>query len=116
MEVDLFDKVLQDQRFANMQEFLPELLDLYRNNIGPAMAKLRESFQAEDLKGVCKAAHNLKGMSSVVCAQAVQNLSAELESAAQKKDLDASLALLAKLEDRVERTLAYLNATLPGSV
>jgi len=109
-----FDKALQDQRFASMKEFLPELLDLYRKNVGPTLDKVRQALTDGDLKGAGKAAHTLKGMSAVVCAQAVQNVAAELETAARKDETQALPNLLARLEDQVDKTIAHLNATLPG--
>ena len=114
VEDNLFDTALQDQRFDSMKEFLPELLGLYRDNVGSALNRVRECLAAGDALCAGKAVHNLKGMSAVVCARAVQELAVELESAVQKNDMDGLPSLLARLEDRVEKTVAYLNATLPG--
>jgi HPt (histidine-containing phosphotransfer) domain-containing protein len=111
---DLFDTALQDQRFDSMKEFLPELLGLYRDNVVSTLYRVRECLAAGDTQGAGKAAHNLKGMSAVVCARAVQELAVELELAVQKNDMDCLPSLLARLEGRVEKTVAYLNATLPG--
>ncbi|MFP5222642.1 MAG: ATP-binding protein [Acidobacteriota bacterium] len=107
-----FDTALQEQRFANMRDFLPELLALFRKNVGPALEKLSESLAGNDLSEVARAAHTLKGMAAVVCATQVQNLSGDMESAARGGDMWACRALLVQLDDAVGRAQAYLNTTI----
>jgi len=92
-----------------MQDFLPELLDLFRKNVGPALRTLRVSLDKNDLPEASKAAHTLKGMAAVVCAAPVQTLAAEMESAARSGDMQATRALFVTLDEAVSRALAYLD-------
>ncbi len=104
-----FDIPLQEQRFASMQDFLPELLDLFSKNVGPSLKALRGSLDKNDLPEASKAAHTLKGMASVVCATPVQTLAGEVEDVARKGDAQGARALLVALDEAVSRALAYLN-------
>ena len=108
-----FDADLQDQRFAGMKDFLPELLAVYLKNVGPTLEKVREALDQDDLPGASKAVHTLKGMSSVVCATPVQTLAGNMESMAKLGEPQAVQALLPELEAQVARAIVYLNATLP---
>jgi len=104
-----FDIPLQQQRFASMQDFLPELLDLFSKNVGPSLQTLRDALDKDDLTGASKAAHTLKGMASVVCATPVQTLAGEIEDVARKGDAHGVQELLATLDEAVSQALAYLN-------
>ena len=106
-----FDIALQEQRFANMQDFLPELLELFRKNVGPALQTLRDSLDQGDLAEASRAAHTMKGMAAVVCATPVQTLAGELENAARCGDMKAARTQLITLDEAVSRALACLNCT-----
>ena len=107
------DLALQEQRFAEMKDFLPELLGVYRENAGPTLDKARHGLATGNLDEVSRGAHTLKGMSAAVCATPVQLVAEKLEKAAQNGDRESSLALFGELESLVQTTIEYLDSTLP---
>jgi HPt (histidine-containing phosphotransfer) domain-containing protein len=107
-----FDLVLQEQRFANMMDILPELLGLFRANAGLNLDAIRNALSDNTPLEAAAAAHTLKGMASVVCATPVQELSARLEDALKNDDSDGAQSLFPDLEEAVTMAIAALNGTL----
>jgi HPt (histidine-containing phosphotransfer) domain-containing protein len=107
-----FDLVLQKQRFATMMDFLPELLQLFCVNAGEHLDTLRTALSRGEFSEAANAAHTLKGMSSVVCATAVQEMSGQLEAILKSGDHSNALVILEELETQLTRAIASLNASL----
>ncbi|MBI4804994.1 MAG: Hpt domain-containing protein [Desulfovibrio sp.] len=93
-----------------MMDFLPELLSLFRVNAGEHLDTIRTALSCGDLPVAATAAHTLKGMSSVVCATAVQELSGQLEDLLKTSDLSSALVVLGDLEAQLARAIASLNS------
>ena len=112
-EPPCFDCALQGARFTAMEDFLPELLQLYLHNVVPGLERTRQALNAGDMPELSKAAHTLRGMSSVVCATQVHALAGQLEQQAKSAGASGLMELFARLEKEVARTISHLNTTLP---
>jgi len=110
-----FDIPMQEQRFAGMQEFLPELLDLFKKNAPACVEKIQSAMASEDLREASKGAHTLKGMAAVVCAMGVSRTAARMEEAARDGRFAASRELLTVLETKLNRALAELDGSKDGT-
>ncbi len=105
-----FDLDMQRKRFAKMRDLLPELLGLYRENAPEQLDRMRAALAGGDLDGAALAAHTLKGMSAVICAEAVRARCLDLETAARAGDARASALALEHLEQAARLALDHLEA------
>jgi HPt (histidine-containing phosphotransfer) domain-containing protein len=94
-----------------MMDCLPELLSLFRVNAGEHLDTIRTALSCGDLPVAATAAHTLKGMSSVVCATAVQELSGQLEAILKTGDRSGALVVFHDLEAQLFRVIASLNCS-----
>jgi len=106
-----FNLEVRDRRFQGMMDVLPELLDIFRGNGTSSMESLDRAMDAADLAAVAAAAHALKGMSSVICADVVHECSARLEEEALGGNADTCRELLGRLRKAMDAALACLEET-----
>jgi signal transduction histidine kinase/DNA-binding response OmpR family regulator/HPt (histidine-containing phosphotransfer) domain-containing protein len=91
---------------------------LYRKILGKfcdseadAVARIRDSLGKNDRETALIAAHTLKGIAGTIGATALQELSAKLESAIQKRT-DEVADLLEKVEHKLSEAIAVINNAL----
>jgi signal transduction histidine kinase/CheY-like chemotaxis protein len=90
------------ERLEDDQNFLRELLQVFRADSQTTMTKAREALAREDLAEVSRAAHTLKGMLKNLSMNAAAELAAALETAARNGARGEAEALF----ERLDRSLA----------
>ena len=90
------------ERLEGDQDFLRELLQMFRTDSQTTLMKAREALAQEDLAEMSRAAHNLKGMLKNLSMNATAELAAALETAARNGARVEAEALL----ERLDRSLA----------
>jgi HPt (histidine-containing phosphotransfer) domain-containing protein len=88
-----------------------EICDIFLTEAGPRVEAMRAVARRGDTEALGSHAHTLKGAASNVGAAMVAAVAAELEGLAERGDLVAAKAWLARLGDAVELTRAALGRT-----
>ncbi len=90
------------ERLEGDQDFLRELLQMFRTDSQTALMKAREALAQEDLAEMSRAAHTLKGMLKNLSMNATAELASALEAAARNGARVEAETLL----ERLDRSLA----------
>jgi len=90
------------ERLEGDQDFLRELLEMFRADSQTTLMKAREALARADLAEMSRAAHALKGMLKNLSMNAAAEIAAALETAARNGARGEAEALL----ERLERSLA----------
>jgi len=90
------------ERLEGDQDFLRELLQMFRTDSQTTLMKAREALAQEDLAEMSRAAHTLKGMLKNLSMNATAELAAALETAARNGARVEAESLL----ERLDRSLA----------
>jgi len=90
------------ERLEGDQDFLRELLQMFRADSQTTLMKAREALAQEDLAEVSRAAHTLKGMLRNLSMNAAAETAAGLETAARS----GALAVAETLFEQLDRSLA----------
>jgi len=97
------------ERIGGDENFIGELIDLYRTEFRQKFPVLKEAVAAGDAETVYKTAHNLKGASANVSMPGLQKAFFDLEKAGREGSLAEAPALLARIELEYLRLESYLN-------
>jgi HPt (histidine-containing phosphotransfer) domain-containing protein len=90
------------ERLEGDQDFLRELLEMFRADSQTILLRAREALAREDLAEMSRAAHTLKGMLKNLSMNAAAEIGAALETAARNGARGEAEALF----ERLERSLA----------
>jgi PAS domain S-box-containing protein len=90
------------ERLEGDQDFLRELLQIFRADSATSLMKVREALALKDLAEVSRAAHTLKGMLKNLSMNAAAEVAAALETAAR----NGARAEAETLLERLDRSLA----------
>jgi HPt (histidine-containing phosphotransfer) domain-containing protein len=90
------------ERLEGDQDFLRELLQMFRADSQTTLMKAREALAQEDLTEVSRAAHTLKGMLKNLSMNAAAEIAAGLETAAR----NGARAEAEALFERLDRSLS----------
>jgi len=105
---ELVDRSVFDELREAGPAFLEDLVALFAKDAAVRLEMLGEAVQRGDAPEVRSLAHTMKGAGGGVGAVKVTEIAAELESRAAACDLSKADALLAGLEDCLERTRVAL--------
>ena len=89
-------------------KLLAELWEVYTTHTPERMAKLAGGIESGDYDRAERAAHSIRSASVSLGAVAVADLAGELESAAQRQDLEELRSRLPELESAMESLLDEL--------
>jgi HPt (histidine-containing phosphotransfer) domain-containing protein len=87
-------------------------VELFVANGNELLAAIPEALRRGDCEAVRAAAQELKGATANMRAVAANSVAALCEAAADSKDVSKASALAEKLEDEMQRTIAYLQLKL----
>jgi len=110
---ELDASVLQSLREIGGDEFLSDVIDVFRVDAPILLATLRRSVDAADSDELRRAAHTLKANGATLGAGGFAELCRELEERARNGELDGASELAERIEGRylrVEQALAALGA------
>ena len=96
------------------QEFAGELIQAFIEAGDTVLREIRDALGRGDLKALHHAAHSLKGSSANMCAQAITEAAARLESAADNHDIAKLEPLEARLRSETIRAIEYLKTRRAG--
>jgi two-component system sensor histidine kinase/response regulator len=102
------------ERLGGDEEFLRELLVIFRQDARMNLEKSRKAMAELDFESLSRAAHTLKGMLRNLSMGAAADKAAALEIASRGKQLDGSEELLGKLVKEMEGILPEVEAQLAG--
>lgn len=100
-----FDPDALMQNLEYDRELLCELLQAYVEDAPIRLAALTSSVENDEPGGVVTAAHSLKGMSSVIRVNGLEQQALELEMAGRNGDMDKIRMLFSTFQHDLERVL-----------
>ena len=103
------------ERLDGDEEFMRELLVMFRKDALENLEKSRRAMAERDLDLLARAAHTLKGMLRNLSMGAAADTAAALETASRESRDSDSKELLGKLERELERILPEVEAQLVGA-
>ena len=102
------------ERLDGDEEFLRELLVMFREHERQNLEKSRKAMAERNFVLLTRAAHTLKGMLRNLSMGEAAETAAALEAAARENRTEHSMALLVKLEKELEGILPEVEAQLAG--
>ena len=86
------------ERIEGDQEFLTEIVQVFIDDALRQIGLLKEALATGDTERVCKHGHTLKGAAANICAERMQQVACEIETAGKTGDLKQTSLLIAKIE------------------
>lgn len=102
------------ERLDGDQEFLRELLEIFRQDGRGNLERARSQMAQRDLPGLSRTAHTLKGMLKNLAMGAAAEAAAALEKSADGGLTERSEELLVRLEKELARVAPKVEAQLAG--
>lgn len=94
-------------------ELLADLIVIFQQDANSRTQLLAKALDSNDLKEIGLLAHSLKGLCANICAKPLKNVSAQLEKAAEKGDLDEIDLLRKKFDAEFIRLKEFLLKQFP---
>ena len=98
---EILDSVALRRRCNDDVELLSEISELFGTTCDDAIRVIEESIDSNDLSGVVRAAHLLKGSVTNMCARQALEVSEQFELAARRSDLDGVNNLMTELKSEI---------------
>jgi CheY-like chemotaxis protein/HPt (histidine-containing phosphotransfer) domain-containing protein len=95
-------------RFNGDREFMKEMCRDFREHLPLRLEELKLELRDGNVNALSRTAHNLKGMSMNFNADVLSQLALELETCGRQDDLTAAPALVARIENEINRLREYL--------
>jgi HPt (histidine-containing phosphotransfer) domain-containing protein len=96
-------------RIGGEEEFLNELLEIYRNEFQKRSAELKKAISEKDFQTIREDGHSLKGASANLSLPALRETALETEMAGKNQDLEAARKALKKLKAEFDRLQKFLS-------
>ena len=100
------------ESFGGDTAFARKLVELFVSNGTALLASIPEALRRGDYEAVRAAAQQIKGATANIRATAANSVAALCEAAAGSQDIGMAAALAEKLQDELQRTIAYLQFKL----
>ncbi|MCI4446086.1 MAG: Hpt domain-containing protein [Candidatus Aminicenantes bacterium] len=95
-------------RIGGEEDFLNELLDIYREEFEKRYAELEKAIAEGNFQRIREAGHSIKGASANLSLPALREAAYEMEMAGKNEDLDVAQKTLKKLKMEFERLQNFL--------
>ncbi|MDX9754288.1 MAG: response regulator [bacterium] len=112
---EMIDMEAMLDRVDGDKEIIQEIAKIYIEEAPSMLEKVREAVAQQDPKALEHHAHTLKGVVSNFAAETARRLSLELEEMGRKCDLQTAPAVLAALEDALEKLNPVIQQLSEGS-
>jgi HPt (histidine-containing phosphotransfer) domain-containing protein len=99
-------------RFSNDRDFMTEMAREFRSHLSARIDEFDAALRAEDVKGLGRLAHNLKGVSLNFSAQPLADAAAQLELCGKQENLADAPALVELVKVEIKRLEEYLDLQL----
>ena len=103
------------ERVDGDQEFLCELLRIFRDDCEDQIPGARAALQEADLPKLMRAAHTIKGMLKNLAMKQAAEIAYEVETAAREEKREAAAAALCRLEVALAQLLPLVDAHLAAA-
>lgn len=100
------------EQFEDDRELLGELLETFRTELHPLMARLHSGLAAGEPRHVLTAAHRLKGSLLTFHARGAAELARAIEERSAMGTLDGLADLVSRLTDEIARALGEIDLIL----
>jgi CheY-like chemotaxis protein/HPt (histidine-containing phosphotransfer) domain-containing protein len=115
IELKIIDQITNDPlnlvealpRFGDDLDFFKSMLGEFINNLPERITKLEEALEQNDIKGVTRLGHNLKGASANFSAEGVRSAAAEIEINGNNGELSNVSALINRIKDEIPKIEEY---------
>lgn len=97
------------QRAAGEEEVLLEIMEVFREDVPRKIQQLREVIEEEDVRGLQRTAHIVKGATGAIGAKRCWNAANRLEKAALSKNMPAIPVLMIDLEKELAALLERMD-------
>ena len=104
------------ERLDNDQDFLRELLTIFRDDSRSNLQKARAALQARDLPELTRAAHTMKGMLKNLSMDCAAEIAYALETSAREERYEIAQASFARLEEALTTLVPEVEAQLAAGV
>ena len=104
------------ERLDNDQDFLRELLTIFRDDSRSNLQKARAALQARDLPELTRAAHTMKGMLKNLSMDCAAEIAYALETSAREEQYEIAQASFARLEEALTTLVPEVEAQLAAGV
>jgi two-component system sensor histidine kinase/response regulator len=108
----IFDLAKAMENVDGDRELLSELMVIFLDECPQQLSLLREAFGRQDVQGVRRAAHTLKGMVGNFAAHQARDAALAVEAFAKERDLVSAAEGMNTLEDALNRLLIAFRKTL----
>ena len=105
VDLDAFRKTMRE---GGIEEFVEEILEEYVKEAPEIFARLNTAVVARDIQAIRAQAHALKSSSLSVCARRFSAMLGEMEAAAARGHLTASIAGFQRAQPEYDAVMAYL--------
>lgn len=96
------------ERLGGEQEFIPELVGLYRDEFEAKLPLLKKAVEMNDAEIVRVTAHTMKGASANLSLPALRDAFLDMETAGRGNDLGRAHRLLSRIEREYNRLESFL--------
>lgn len=96
-------------RIGGEEEFLNELLEIYRQEFNRRYVELEKAVAEKDFQMIRESGHSLKGASANLSLLALREAAYEMEIAGKNQDLSAAKNALKKLKSEFDRLQKFLS-------
>jgi PAS domain S-box-containing protein len=101
-EKEIFDKKGALERLGEDEELFTEILGMFLDDAPNQIEQMQKQLEAEDLSGLERQAHSLKGAVMNIGGNALQKVAFAIELAARNGELDKARLLVAKIQKEFE--------------
>ncbi len=106
----VFNSKILKERLGGMDELLPEVLQVFLEDIPEQLKRLQRANASRDMKLVAALAHRIKGAAANVGAEQLNRLSGRLEVRAPKEDWEEINELSLKIEESFDQFVQFVKS------
>jgi len=103
--------ILRDEALARIggeEEFLKELIEIYRDEFKKRYDALREAIHEKDFQAIRENGHSLKGASDNLSLPGLREAAFEMEMAGKNQDMGKAKQALNSLKEEFDRLVKFL--------
>lgn len=98
--------------FGGDQNLITEIFSEYRIHLPERRQEIQAALDSGDAEALCRAAHNLKGISLNLGAQPLGRLAAKIEALSKEAQLDEIRSVLVHLDEEIARAEKFISSKI----
>ncbi|MEZ0395991.1 MAG: response regulator [Anaerolineales bacterium] len=96
----------------NDWKMMKEIFGEYRSHLSERWREIQDALNNGEAESLCRAAHNLKGISLNLCAQPLGRLAAQIEELGKQARLEEIRPLLTRLRQEMDRAEEFISTNI----